>query len=286
MAFCANCGCSVNEHANFCPRCGATTRKDHSANTDGFSERKVTYDGEIKKCPNCGEILKSFTPNCPSCGYELRNSRTTNYILEFSKKLEAAATSKQKDDLIRHFVMPNTKEDIYEFMILAASNLETGGDNTDAWLIKLEHAHQKAQYMFGYSADIKYIDDIYYNATKNYKRIKRYDKANSIGHFLSIHWFGFLLIVLGTLSFLLIILGSVFHVGVVTWNETKTSGLLWWKKEEVESHSIQVLTIIGGILAYITVMTAGIGKSKHNKTDSDDSKDEDEDEDKDIDKEE
>ena len=70
--------------------------------------------------------------------------------------------------------MPNTKEDIYEFMILAATNLEASGDNTDAWLIKLEQAHQKAKYMFGDSVDIKYIDDVYYNATNNYKRIKTF----------------------------------------------------------------------------------------------------------------
>lgn len=208
MAFCMNCGCSVNEHANFCPKCGATTRKDHSANTDGFSERKVTYDGEIKKCPNCGEILKSFTPNCPSCGYELRNSRTTNYILEFSKKLEAAATSKQKDDLIRHFVMPNTKEDIYEFMILAASNLETDGDNTDAWLVKLEQAYQKAKYIFGDSLEIKPISNIYNNATKQYSKIKFKQKSKSFGSFLVKHWRGFVLAVLGLFGIICCIIAA------------------------------------------------------------------------------
>lgn len=286
--FCAYCGYKTSRDSCFCPNCGKSIKIaddfvqeqiDRKGKVvDSFSEshrydemRKETYDGEIKKCPNCGEILNSFTPNCPSCGYELRNAKATNYILDFSRKIEAAYTTKQKDDLIRHFVMPNTKEDIYEFMILAATNLEAGGDNTDAWLIKLEQAHQKAKYMFGDSADIKYIDDIYYNATNNYKRIKRNDRANSIGQFLSVHWFGVLLIALGISSFTLIILGAIFHVGDFTWNETVTTGHLWWKKEEIESHSFSVLTIIGGILAYITVMTAIIGKSKHNKNDSDDS---------------
>ena len=208
MAFCMNCGCTVNEHANFCPRCGVSTRKDCSTISDGFSERKVTYDGEIKKCPNCGEILKSFTPNCPSCGYELRNSRTTNYILEFSKKLEAAATSKQKDDLIRHFVMPNTKEDIYEFMILAASNLETGGDNTDAWLVKLEHAYQKAKYIFGDSLEIKPISNIYNNATKQYSKIKFKQKTKSFGSFLVKHWRGTISTILGIIAIIFCMIGA------------------------------------------------------------------------------
>lgn len=291
--FCTYCGYKTSIDSCFCPNCGRSIKKktdsvqentnknecfvNTSADNQQYEHiRKETYDGEIRKCPNCGEILNSFTPNCPTCGYELRNSKTSNYILEFSKKLESAYSSKQKDDLIRHFVMPNTKEDIYEFMILAATNLEAGGDNTDAWLIKLEQAHQKAKYMFGDSPDIKYIDDIYYTATNNYKKIKRSDKANSIGQFISKHWFGILLIVLGTLSFILIILGAIFHIGVVTWDEAETTGHLWWKKEEIKSHSLQVLTIIGGILAYITVMTAMIGKSKHNKTESDDSEDDEE----------
>ena len=114
---------------------------------------------------------------------------------------------------------------------------------------------------------------IYNTATNNYKKIKRSDKANSIGQFISKHWFGILLIVLGTLSFILIILGAIFHIGVATCDEVETTGHLWWKKEEIKSHSLQVLTIIGGILAYITVMTAIIGKSKHNKNESDDSED-------------
>ena len=283
--FCLYCGYKTSKDACFCPNCGQSIKKAaHSAQEQtnsnaGFvnvssnnrqyeQTRKEIYDGEIKKCPNCGEVINSFTPNCPTCGYELRNSSTTNYIHEFSRKLESASSAKQKDNLIRHFVMPNTKEDIYEFMILAATNLETGGENTDAWLVKLEQAHQKAKYMFGDSSDIKYIDDIYYNATTNYRKIKRNDKANSRGQFVSEHWFGILLLILGLASFILIILGSVFHVGVVSWNDTETTGHLWWKKEEVVTNSAPVLAIIGGILAFITVMTAVIGKNKNEADDS------------------
>lgn len=258
MAFCANCGHKVEEYDKFCPQCGVATRKDYFTNSNNKTGRKESYDGEIKKCPNCGEILNSFTPNCPTCGYELRNSKSTNYILEFSRKLESASTAKQKDDLIRHFVMPNTKEDIYEFMILASANLEAGGDNTDAWLIKLEQAHQKAKLMFGDSPDIQYINDIYNNATNNYKKIKRNNRVNTIGNFISKHWFGILLMFLGTSSFLLIILGSVFHVGVVEYDTTHTTGHLWWKKEEVEHVTLHVMAYIGVAMAIITIYVAMI----------------------------
>lgn len=270
FAYCSKCGNEIESDDEFCSKCGNAVRKKFNSGFEDVSTRKETFDGEIRKCPNCGEVLKSFTPNCPSCGYELRNLQTTNYILDFSRKIETASTVKQKDDLIRHFVMPNTKEDIYEFMILAATNLEAGGDNTDAWLIKLEQAHEKAKFMFGESSDIKYIDKIYYNAINNYKKIKRNDKANSIGSFLSNHWFGVLLLVLAILSFTLILLGSVFNIGVVTEEDTYTTGHLWWKKEVVDQYSIHVLADVGGVLAVITIFIALIGKNKNKDSESDD----------------
>ena len=54
MAFCVNCGQQLGEGAKFCTNCGqtVTTHKTES------SERKTVYDGEIHKCPNCGEHLE------------------------------------------------------------------------------------------------------------------------------------------------------------------------------------------------------------------------------------
>ena len=31
------------------------------------------FKGKVYKCPNCGEILQSFSLICPSCGYEIRD---------------------------------------------------------------------------------------------------------------------------------------------------------------------------------------------------------------------
>lgn len=203
MSFCEKCGLKLNDTARFCPRCGSKTRLMYEQE---FSERKQTYDGEIRKCPNCGEILKSFTPNCPTCGYELRNTKTTNYILDFSRKLEAASTSKQKDDLIRHFVMPNTKEDIYEFMILAAANLEANSDNSDAWYIKIEHGYQKSRIIFGDSPEFKIIEDIYTKATDNYNKIKKKKNIASIGMFFKQHTKGIVLSILGIIAIIMLVI--------------------------------------------------------------------------------
>jgi RNA polymerase subunit RPABC4/transcription elongation factor Spt4 len=69
MAFCSNCGARIADNAKFCPECG-------SPNTSNFSdspERQQEYVGKILKCPNCGEVLKSFEGICHSCGHEVNS---------------------------------------------------------------------------------------------------------------------------------------------------------------------------------------------------------------------
>ena len=55
MAYCVNCGAEMLENAKFCQKCGHPT----GVNTRGTA-RQQEFVGKIFKCPNCGEILKSF----------------------------------------------------------------------------------------------------------------------------------------------------------------------------------------------------------------------------------
>lgn len=199
MAFCANCGNRVEEYDKFCPKCGVATRKDYFSDSSAQSVRKESYDGEIKKCPNCGEVLKSFNVNCPACGYELRNSTTSNYIQEFSKQLERATTVQQKEEIIRHFIIPNTKEDIYEFMILAAANIETDGKNSDAWFAKLEQAYQKSKIIWKDSTVLKPIEGVYFKANQQYQKNKR---VKTFSAFIHDHTKGIVICLLGIVAFI------------------------------------------------------------------------------------
>lgn len=112
MAFCINCGQELAEGAKFCASCGNAV----GASQNGAKEqRKTVYDGELHKCPNCGEQLGSFVTSCPACGYELRGTKVTSVVNELAQKLERTESVEQKIDLIRNFYIPNTKEDICEF---------------------------------------------------------------------------------------------------------------------------------------------------------------------------
>lgn len=159
MPFCMNCGQEIPEGANFCASCGTATgtiKKEEP-------QRKNTYDGEIHKCPNCGEVLNSFMPNCPSCGYEIRTVNSSNSpVNELARRIENATSLELKIELITNFYVPNTKEDIYEFFILAVSNLEdTYYDTDDAWQAKLEQTYHKAKLLFGNTPEFEYIDELY-----------------------------------------------------------------------------------------------------------------------------
>ena len=140
MAFCSNCGHQLTEAAKFCFECGAKVTTPESKET----QRKTVYDGEIHKCPNCGDVMDPFEIKCDACGYELRSAKATNSVKEFESKLENAKSVNARIALIKTFAIPNAKEDIYDFFILAISNIEAGGDEVDAWLAKLEQTYQKA----------------------------------------------------------------------------------------------------------------------------------------------
>lgn len=105
-------------------------------------------------CTNCGKELSSFTVVCPACGCEVQGRQAADSVRKFYVDITHAQTTKEKADLIKNYPIPNTKEDIFEFMMAASSNvlreeekeiyeawLEEGGDNgscQEQWRTKLE----------------------------------------------------------------------------------------------------------------------------------------------------
>ncbi|MCD7919849.1 MAG: zinc ribbon domain-containing protein [Clostridiales bacterium] len=183
MAFCSNCGNELAPGAKFCSECGMPVDATSQAN----NRRRTIYDGVIHKCPNCGETLSSFMVACPACGYELRDIKTTNSIKKFASKIEQADSEEQKANLIRNFPVPNTKEDTFEFMILASSNI-TGEYNEavfNAWLAKFEQCYKKASLSFGTDSDFSKIQILYEQTVKKVNKEKVAHGANKVGNAIS-----------------------------------------------------------------------------------------------------
>ncbi|MBQ8813280.1 MAG: zinc-ribbon domain-containing protein [Lachnospiraceae bacterium] len=162
-----NCGKELLDGAKFCASCGVAVDVPYKNEKE---QRKTVYDGDLHKCPKCGEQLNAFVTICPACNYELRGTQVTSCVHELSLKLEKTETDEQKIELISNFYIPNTKEDIYEFFILAYSNITAGGYGIEAWSVKLEQAYLKAKLAFGNSEEFKYIEELYEKTNKTSAR--------------------------------------------------------------------------------------------------------------------
>lgn len=176
---------------------------------------KQYYAGAIMKCPNCGEIIQPFSTICSTCGIEFRNVAASQAISNLQKQLESIKYSSDiktrknifgammdigKVDektckmiqIIQNFAIPNTREDIVEFITLANTNInvECFSDFyysniqdkmrlralSEAWIAKMEQAYQKSCMWLQKDEVFEQIEKIYKNRMNEIKNIKKKSK--------------------------------------------------------------------------------------------------------------
>ena len=209
---CPECGEELPIKSKFCNYCGSIIDKAEKEKKKiieeetEITERKTVYEGKIHKCPNCGETLKAFEINCPSCGFEIRGAKNSSAVEKLSAKLEEiektrekkktnavlrlynlddpiTKTDEQKISVIRNFPIPNTKEDLYEFLILSKSNIDVSSYTnqgfptarkaiSDAWKAKFDQAYQKAKLLLKDDERLSDIDNMYNETEKSISKSK------------------------------------------------------------------------------------------------------------------
>ena len=265
MAFCSKCGATLKDDAKFCTDCGAvnlalkeaelnqvppvpevvtapppvpeavtTTPPVAPAPVNG--ERVQEFSGKISKCPNCGQVLKALDAKCPACGFELREIETVSSVKEFSEKLSATVSKREKISLIRNYPIPNAKADIFEFLVLATSNYDhkkhqaaTGADRemSEAWLSKIEQSYVKAEMLFKNDKDFKKFEELYKSDMDEVKAAEA-NKATA-KHYV----FGTIMMLMAALIFIILML--------------KGSGILANPRLDVTA----LVFFINGIISYI-----------------------------------
>ena len=159
-----------------------------------------SFHGEIKKCPACGSMIQSVQTKCIDCGHEFSNiesNASINKLFEMlndaenERKNEGISVSKviggifanayglsndkidnKKKTIISNFPIPTTKNDIIEFLSLAAPKAKSIGniftkqqpenkahnDFVNVWRTKCEQIVIKAR--FSMKDDKKTLDEI------------------------------------------------------------------------------------------------------------------------------
>ncbi|MDY6324480.1 MAG: zinc-ribbon domain-containing protein [Catonella sp.] len=215
--FCVNCGTQLTPGAKFCPGCGApigtsvasapTPPPVPTTPVSNPETRQQEFAGVIVKCPNCGQPISNTDVVCPSCGHQITGRAASSSVqrlqdqlmaVEYSRQQKTAfgslvqsftgsddeesAISSKKVTLIKSFPIPNTIEEIAEFVILAAGSIDVnlskvslgnkwgraGNDFkanergiSDAWVGKLQQAYQKAELTFSDKPIFGKIKEIY-----------------------------------------------------------------------------------------------------------------------------
>ena len=226
--FCVNCGTRLSPGAKFCPGCGTAVGTvtpmmnvppiPTSAPTNPAT-RQQEFAGIIVKCPNCGQSISNTDVVCPSCGHQITGRAASSSVqrlqdqlmaVEYSRQQkttfgslvhsftgnddEESAISSKKVTLIKSFPIPNTIEEIAEFVILAAGSIDVnlskvslgnkwgraGNDFkanergiSDAWVGKLQQAYQKAELTFSDKPIFGKIKEIYIQKMTELNMLKK-----------------------------------------------------------------------------------------------------------------
>lgn len=245
MAFCESCGQQLSSNAKFCSACGRSV--DHLP-----ASEKIYRDIERTRtnCPNCGAIIGALDIRCPACGYERRNNGSSQSLKEFAECLQKSNDPNQQARIIANFPIPNNKEDIFEFVNLAASNLDASCFANDipesdprkviakAWYAKLSQVHTKAIALFDASDDhLARITSMYEDVQRRINQVNmsncRKNNANNIM----------------TLS------GTIIALAVIVF------GLLMGSlgDHSMDSSRANLMTLIGGIILVISAAMSGKG---------------------------
>ena len=179
------------------------------------TSQKNSY-GTLHKCPNCGDPVDAARAVCSACGYVFRNIDAVSSVKRFSEEIKAIQRPRsglkgiledvlddrdgRVESLIINFPVPNTKEDLVEFIMFTYSKVKVDDNYSDSYKTKYEECIAKAKFYFPDDPQLQPLFQQYESYKKNWwKRMNKRKRAGilSITGFVSLILFGLLLALIG-----------------------------------------------------------------------------------------
>jgi hypothetical protein len=119
--------------------------------------------GNIKTCPACGASIKSMKMSCYDCGHEFTNIEATKSVVGLLNRINALQRTQnekenvfnqRKAEVINNTAIPNSKEDLIEFLTICSSQSRVLFSNRgygkvlSAWSRKGYEALSKGKLLF------------------------------------------------------------------------------------------------------------------------------------------
>ena len=115
----------------------------HNKNSNVLETSLSNKEGVVRKCPSCGSAVQSFISKCIDCGHEFRGTDSVSSIKALYSELQkveeternrprswldkidgelavAKSIANHQKTIISSFPVPNTKEDLLEFLSVAS----------------------------------------------------------------------------------------------------------------------------------------------------------------------
>lgn len=195
-SFCPYCGKNLENGFRFCYNCGKEINVgNYKSNI--FKNSNDNMNNQMLKCPNCGSVIAKRATNCLYCGIKFDDKSHTTSVKEFSHRLMEIEKGRKEGIfgigkknvnnqilmLIKTFPIPNSVDEILEFILLANANINVdlskrsfwgnssseAAEISNAWVTKMQLAYQKAEILFSDDTVFLKIQKIYLNKMKELK---------------------------------------------------------------------------------------------------------------------
>ncbi len=175
--FCSKCGRELADDAILCDGCGAKIGGEPLRP----KPEPPKQEARIHKCPYCGATLPYGALECPICGMEISGREATQSIQSLFEKINSLDEEEKKIQLVKTFPIPNSREDILEFMFLAVSNFDAKyyatNKNRDslasAWYSKIEQCYQKGKLMLQSKSDLAQLENLYAEVNRKTEKVTK-----------------------------------------------------------------------------------------------------------------